>query len=87
MIIRDPETLSPLPMGEIGLVNLLTPMVMSQPLLSIMTDDLGTLHPGESCGCGIQSPWLEIIGRVGVRDIVTCAAGAESFLRQEGEKA
>ena len=84
VIIRDPETLAPLPMGQMGMVNLLTPMVMSQPLLSVMTDDLGVLHPGESCGCGIQSPWLEIIGRVGVRDIVTCAAGAEAFLGQGG---
>ena len=83
-IIRDPETLRPLPMGELGLLDLLTPMVMSQPLLSVMTDDLAILHPAKSCGCGIPSPWLEIVGRVGVRDIVTCAAGAEQFLQGEG---
>ena len=85
VIIRDPETFQPLPMGQMGLVNLMTPMVMSQPLLSVMTDDLGILHPGDSCGCGISSPWLEIIGRVGIRDIVTCAAGAEQFLIPKGQ--
>ena len=85
VIIRDPDTLRPLPMGKTGLVNLLTPMVMSQPLLSVMTDDLGVLHPAKDCGCGIRSPWLEIIGRVGVRDLVTCAAGAEQFLQGEGQ--
>lgn len=79
VIIRDPDTLAPLPHGEPGLVNLLTPMAASMPILSVMTDDLGILHDG--CPCGIESPWLELVGRVGVRDIVTCAAGAADFLK------
>ena len=79
VIIRDPDTMEPLPAGELGLVNLLTPMVKSVPLASIMTDDLGRLTEGP-CPCGESSPRLEIIGRVGVRDIVTCAAGAEELL-------
>ena len=45
-----------------------------------MTDDLGVLHPGDECGCGIKSPYLEIIGRVGIKDIKTCAAGASQLL-------
>lgn len=81
VLIRDPNTLAPVPNGTPGLVNLLTPMVGSVPVLSIMTDDLGVLHDGAECPCGIQSPWLELKGRVGVRDIVTCAAGAAEFLR------
>ena len=81
VLIRDPDTLAPVPNGTPGLVNLLTPMVGSVPVLSIMTDDLGVLHDGAECPCGIQSPWLELKGRVGVRDIVTCAAGAAEFLR------
>ena len=80
VIIRDARTLEPLPMGETGLVNLLTPLVRGVPLTSIMTDDLGRLHPADSCGCGRPSPWLEIIGRVGVRGIKTCAAGAAELL-------
>lgn len=85
VIIRDPETFEPVPDGEIGLVNLLTPMVRSVPLLSVMTDDLGILHSGEKCPCGETSPWLEIIGRVGVKDIVTCAAGAQEILNGGGK--
>jgi len=84
VIIRDPDTLQPVPNGTLGLVNLLTPMAMSMPILSIMTDDLGILHDGNTCPCGIQSPWLEIIGRVGARDIITCAAGAAEFLKGGG---
>lgn len=84
VLIRDPDTMEVLPCGQLGLVNLLSPMVRSVPLLSIMTDDIGILHDpiaeGHPCPCGETSPWLEIIGRVGVRDIVTCAAGAEELL-------
>lgn len=85
VIIRDPITLEPLPNGKVGLINLLTPMVDSVPLLSVMTDDLGILHE-EECPCGEKSPYLEIIGRVGIKDIVTCASGAEDILKKELEK-
>lgn len=81
VVIRDPDTLEPLPQGRPGLVNLLTPMADSMPILSVMTDDLGVLHPGSSCPCGMAGPWLEILGRVGVGGVVTCAAGAAAYLR------
>lgn len=81
VIIRDPYTLKPLENGKIGLVNLVTPMVKATPILSVMTDDLGVLHEGQSCGCGLASPYLEIIGRVGLKDIKTCAAGAADILK------
>ena len=79
VIIRDVDTLEPLPYGRAGLVNLLTPMVRACPVLSVMTDDLGVLHAPGSCPCGIASPWLEILGRVGMVDIKTCAAGADEL--------
>lgn len=81
VVIRDVDTLEPVPMGTPGLVDLMTPMIGSMPLLSVLTDDLGALHPGEACPCGVASPYLELLGRVGVRDIVTCAAGAAEFLK------
>ena len=84
VIIRDINTLEPLPEGQVGLVNLMTPLLKSAPLLSIMTDDLGVLHGGGSCSCGCRAPWLEIIGRVGMVDIKTCAAGAEDRRREAG---
>ena len=82
VVIRDVDTLKPVKHGQIGLVNLMTPMVEATPLLSIMTDDLGVIHD-EPCACGAKSPWLEIIGRVGIKDIQTCAAGAEELLDEQ----
>lgn len=89
VIIRDVDTFEPVPNGTPGLVNLMTPMVGSSPILSIMTDDLGILHDSKECGCGITTPYLEILGRVGMTDIVTCAAGAEKLTKdilKEGMK-
>ena len=85
VIIRDPVTLEPLPNGKAGLVNLISPMVRATPILSVMTDDLGILHDAEECGCGIHSPYLEILGRVGLKEIRTCAAGAAELLKGGAE--
>lgn len=82
VLIRDPDTFEPVPDGQAGLINLMTPMAKSIPILSIMTDDLGILHT-EGCACGESSPWLEIIGRVGIKDIITCAAGAAQLLKEQ----
>ena len=80
VIIRDVDTLRPLGFGQPGLVNLIPPIADSMPLVSVMTDDLGILYPGESCGCGNQAPYFEILGRVGLSEIRTCAAGAAQIL-------
>ncbi len=79
VIIRDVDTLEPVQNGRPGLVNLLTPIFDSVPMLSILTDDIGILHDGP-CECGESSPYLEILGRVGIKDIITCAQGAEEIL-------
>lgn len=81
VIIRDVDTLKPLENGKTGLVNLITPMVKATPVLSVMTDDLGILHNGSECSCGLKTPFLEIVGRVAPEDIKTCAAGAEEIIK------
>ena len=87
VVIRDVDTLEPVGYGTTGLVNLISPLVESMPLVSILTDDLGILHRGCECGCGIEAPYLEIIGRTGVPEIRTCAAGAEEVLKEAGRSA
>ncbi len=81
VIIRNPETFEEVPNGEIGLVNLVTPMLKSNPIASVITDDLGILHD-EPCPCGNNSKWFEIVNRVGVKDIITCAVGAQEYLKK-----
>jgi len=81
-LIRDVDTLEPLSYGQVGLLNLLTPMVYATPILSVMTDDLAVLREGETCPCGNKSAYIEIVGRVGLHDIKTCAAGAENLIKE-----
>lgn len=80
VIIRDVNTFKPVENGKVGLLNLITPLFESVPLVSIVTDDLAVMYDGEKCGCGINSPYFEILGRVGLQDIKTCAAGAAELL-------
>lgn len=79
VIIRDVKSLLPVPMGNPGLLSFVTPLMKGVPLTSVVTDDLAVLYEGASCGCGIESPYFEVLGRVGMTGIKTCAAGAAEF--------
>ena len=81
-LVRGVDKLEPLGFGEIGLLELMTPASFGAPILAVMTDDLAIIRDGAECGCGIKTPFIEIVGRVGLRDIKTCAAGAASFLSE-----
>lgn len=78
-IIRSAYDLSPLPDGEEGLLNLLSPLVLSMPIQSILTDDMAI--SGKNCSCGLKTPYFDLCGRAGSPLIKTCAAGAAELLR------
>ncbi len=80
VIIRDVRTLEPVPLGTPGLLNLITPLLSSVPYGSIMTDDIAVMRNGDECGCGISTPYFELIGRVGLASIKTCTQAASEFL-------
>ena len=80
VIIRDVRTLGPVPFGTPGLLNLVTPLLSSMPYGSIITDDIAVMNHGGGCGCGCGSPYFELIGRVGLASIKTCAQAASEFL-------
>ena len=80
VIIRDVRTLEPVPLGTPGLLNLVTPLLSSMPYGSIMTDDIAVLKDGSECGCGIRSPYFEILGRVGLASVRTCTQAASEYL-------
>ncbi|MDR1564774.1 MAG: acyl-protein synthetase [Oscillospiraceae bacterium] len=82
VIIRDTDTLEPVPAGTPGLLNLISPLLSSVPYGSILTDDIAVLHEGNDCGCGIASPYFELLGRVGLSSIKTCTQAASEYLNK-----
>ena len=88
VLIRNVQTLEPVPNGTPGLVNLITPLVTGTPLLSVMTDDLGVLHDGCDCSCGIHYVmkdlflWIFPLEQVYVKRSGVCGSGGiERFWR------
>jgi len=82
MIIRDVETLEPLPYGKPGFANLITPHLLSVPAISVLMGDMAVLHAPEECGCGIKTPYMEIIGRAGTSKAKSCAITASELLKR-----
>ncbi|MBI2805474.1 MAG: hypothetical protein HYX68_10900 [Planctomycetes bacterium] len=67
----DPETGAAVPDGELGLLQLTTPLTTSYPLLKILTTDKATLMHG--CPCGVPAPYLVPRGRASAARFETCA--------------
>lgn len=82
VLIRDPVTLEPLPYGEPGFINVISPMNTSVPVVSLLMGDMGILHKGSECGCGGTTDWFEIIGRAGTSKNKSCAIAAAELLRR-----
>lgn len=81
VIIRDVKTLKPLGFNQPGFLSFVTPLVTSAPLTSVMMGDLAVLHDGRQCGCGIDTPYFEVLGRAGVSRMRNCAISADELAR------
>lgn len=78
-IARDVETLAPLPDGEVGFLNLITPYLLSMPAHSLLTSDLAVVR--HDCPCGRNTATIEILGRAGTRKNKGCAISASQLLQ------
>ncbi len=82
VIVRDVTTLKPLPYGEPGFAQLISPVITSMPSHSILMGDLIVMHPAGSCSCGRPAPWMEILGRAGTSKNKSCAIAASEMLKR-----
>lgn len=73
IIIRDHRDFSVLPMGEEGLVQLLSVLPSSYPGHSILTEDVGRIVSEDDCPCGRKGKRLEIRGRVTNAEVRGCS--------------
>jgi phenylacetate-coenzyme A ligase PaaK-like adenylate-forming protein len=72
---RDPVTLSVLPPGRPGLLELITPYNAMMPNLAVLSTDLGLLDAAR-CPCGYNSPTFTLLGRGGLSKHKGCAIHA-----------
>jgi phenylacetate-coenzyme A ligase PaaK-like adenylate-forming protein len=64
IIVRDPRSLEPLPMGERGLIQCFSILPRSYPGHSILTEDLGTVLGVDTCSCGMCGTYFQVHGRL-----------------------
>lgn len=63
LIIRDPLTHAPLPVGETGLLEFVSPLEQSYAGAAVLTDDIGRLIAG-ACPAGRGGQRFEVLGRL-----------------------
>lgn len=64
VVVRHPATLEPVPDGEIGLLEFLSPLPHSYPGIAVLTDDLGRVTARDGDALGWRGTRFEVIGRV-----------------------
>lgn len=81
--IRDTRTLEILPYGKPGFFNVISPMNTAVPVVSLLIGDMVIMHKGDECGCGVPTPWFEIVGRAGISSNKSCAIAASELLKKK----
>lgn len=64
VIIRDPITLEPLSVGQVGVIQVLSALPISYPGHSLLTEDMGVLHGEDDCPCGRLGRHFSVTGRM-----------------------
>lgn len=82
VIVRDPKTWREAPVGQVGVLQVLSALPGSYPGHSILTEDLGVLRGEDNSTCGRRGRFFSVMGRVpeaelrGCSDIHAYGAGA-----------
>lgn len=72
VLVRDPQTLRPVPDGETGVLQLFSLLPYSYPGHSLLTEDLGRIVPGPSSD-DLQGRSFEVKGRVPRAEVRGCS--------------
>ncbi|MDR6962968.1 LuxE/PaaK family acyltransferase [Shewanella putrefaciens] len=73
VIIREPTTLAPLPIGKEGLIQVLSAIPKSYPGHSLLTEDIGRIIGIDNCCCGRKGQYFEVIGRQKGAEVRGCS--------------
>lgn len=86
VLVRSVRTLEPLPYGEIGYLQFVSPFITSVPAHSVLMSDLAALYPPEESGCEVPTPWFRVHGRAGLSKNRSCAVAAAELLTRKGTR-
>jgi hypothetical protein len=73
VIMRDPHTLEELPMGEPGVIEVLSALPRSYPGHCLLTEDLGVVHAIDSPACGRMGKAFSVLGRIPRAELRGCS--------------
>lgn len=73
VIIRDVKSLKLLPMGEQGIIQVMSIVPSSYPGNSLLTEDLGTILGVDDCGCGRKGKYFSVSGRLAKAEVRGCS--------------
>jgi len=73
LIIRDPITFDPLPVGRQGLIQVISTLPKSYPGHSLLTEDLGTVLGQDDCPCGWNGKYFNVAGRIPKAELRGCS--------------
>jgi len=82
VIIRDPKDWSVKPIGEKGLIEVVSVLPESYPGHVLLTEDEGLIEGEDDCPCGRKGKYFKILGRVKNAEIRGCSdTYADKFAR------
>ena len=73
VLVREPQTLRLQPVGEPGLLQVLSALPQSYPGHSLLTEDLGVLLGEDDCPCGRQGRYFTVLGRQSGAEVRGCS--------------
>ena len=73
VIVRDPVTLQPAPVGTPGVIQVLSVLPLSYPGHSILTEDMGVVHGIDDSTCGRKGKRFSVVGRVPKTELRGCS--------------
>ena len=73
VIVRDPATWKPAPVGTPGVIQVVSMLPLSYPGHSILTEDMGVVHGIDDSTCGRMGKYFSVIGRVPKAELRGCS--------------
>jgi phenylacetate-coenzyme A ligase PaaK-like adenylate-forming protein len=73
VIVRDPLSFNPLPLGQPGLIQLLSVIPHSYPGHSLLSEDEGILLGRDDCQCGRLGAYFKVLGRIQNAEVRGCS--------------